>query len=137
VLQKHHFTIEAAVVLPDHLHMIWRLPEHDGDYATCWRLIKSHFTHHWGDDREIPTSASRQLKGEQAVWQRRYWEHLIRDDWDWQQHVEYIHNNPVKHGLVRAPVEWKYSSFRIFVKQGLYLPDWGSEEKMKIDLGVE
>jgi putative transposase len=66
------------------------------------------------------------LKGERAVWQRRYWEHLIRDDRDWQQHVEYIHYNPVKHGLARAPVEWKYSSFHTFVKQGLYPPDWGS-----------
>jgi putative transposase len=137
VLQKHPFTIEAAVVLPDHLHMIWRLPENDGDYATRWRLIKSHFTHHWEGNRDIPTNASRQLKGERAVWQRRYWEHLIRDDRDWQQHVEYIHYNPVKHGIARAPVDWKYSSFHTFMKQGLYSPDWGSGEMMKIDLGVE
>jgi putative transposase len=136
VLQKHPFTIEAAVVLPDHLHMIWRLPENDGDYATRWRLVKSHFTHHWEAGRDIPTNASRQLKGERAVWQRRYWEHLIRDDRDWQQHVEYIHYNPVKHGLARAPVDWKYSSFHTFVKQGLYSIDWGSA-MMKIDLGVE
>jgi putative transposase len=137
VLQKHPFTIEAAVVLPDHQHMIWRLPENDGDYATRWRLIKSHFTHHWEGNRDIPTSTSRQLKGERAVWQRRYWEHLIRDDRDWQQHVEYIHYNPVKHGLARAPVEWKYSSFHTFVKQGLYSPDWGSGEMIKFDLGIE
>jgi putative transposase len=137
IMQKHPFTIEAAVVLPDHLHMIWRLPENDSDYPTRWRLIKSHFTHHWEDGRNIPTTASRQSKGERAVWQRRYWEHLIRDDQDWQQHVDYIHYNPVKHGLVCAPVEWKYSSFHTFVKQGLYSPDWGSGEMMKIDLGVE
>lgn len=137
VLLKHLFTIEAAVVLPDHLHMIWRLPENDGDYPTRWRLIKSHFTRHWVEGKDILTTASRQSKGERAVWQRRYWEHLIRDDRDWQQHVEYIYYNPVKHGLVRAPVEWKHSSFHSFVKQGLYPPDWGSGDMMNIDLGVE
>jgi putative transposase len=137
VLHKHPFTIEAAVVLPDHLHMIWRLPENDSDYPTRLRLIKSHFTRHWEECQEIPTTASRQLKGEQAVWQRRYWEHLIRDDRDWQRHLEYIHYNPVKHRLVCAPVEWKYSSFHSFVKQGLYQSDWGSGDMMKIELGVE
>jgi len=137
VLLKHPFTIEAAVVLPDHLHMIWRLPENDSDYPTRWRLIKSHFTRHRVEGKNIPTTASRQSKGERAVWQRRYWEHLIRDDRDWQQHVEYVHYNPVKHGSGHAPVEWKYSSFHIFIKQGLYPPDWGSGEMMMIDLGVE
>jgi len=135
VLQNHPFTIEAAVVLPDHLNMIWRIPENDSDYATRWRLIKSHFTHHWEESRDNPTNAYRQLKGERAVWQRRYWEHLIRDDRDWQRHVEYIHYNPVKHGIVRAPLDWKVSSFHIFVKQGLYSPEWGSGELKIIDLG--
>jgi len=136
VLMKHPFKIEAAVVLPDHLHMLWSLPEGDSDYSTRWRLIKSTFTHHWGSAKDIPNTASRQIKGEQAVWQRRFWEHLIRDDLDWQRHVEYIHYNPVKHGLVRAPVEWRHSSFHTFVKQALYSPDWGAGEVPKIDLEV-
>lgn len=136
VILKHPFEIEAAVVLPDHLHMLWRLPQGDSDYSTRWRLIKSYFTHHWGGARDIPNTGSRRSKAEQAVWQRRFWEHLIRDERDWKRHVEYIHFNPVKHGLVRAPVEWKYSSFLTFVKEGLYTPDWGAGESPKIDLEV-
>jgi len=129
---KHPFKIEAAVILPEHLHMIFSLPECDGDYPTRWRLIKTYFTQHWEGANDIPATASRQLKGERAVWQRRYWEHLIRDGEDWKRHVEYIHYNPVKHGLVRAPVEWKYSSFHTFVKQGLYSADWGAEEDFEV-----
>jgi putative transposase len=118
---NHPFKIEAAVILPDHLHMLWRLPEGDSDYPTRWRLIKSQFTHQWGGTKDIPNTTSRQLKGEQAVWQR---------------HVEYIHYNPVKHGLVGSPVEWRYSSFHTFVKQGIYSPDWGAGEAPKTDLEV-
>ena len=133
---NHPFKIEAAVILPDHLHMLWHLPEGDSDYSTRWRLIKSHFTHQWGGTKDIPNTPSRQLKGEQAVWQRRYWEHLIRDEADWLRHVEYIHYNPVKHGLVGSPVEWRYSSFHTFVKQGVYSPDWGAGEAPKIYMEV-
>jgi putative transposase len=117
--------------------MIWSLPESDSDYPTRWRLIKSHFTRHWDGVRGISIPDSRQRKGERAVWQRRYWEHLIRDDVDLKRHVEYIHYNPVKHGLVRAPVEWKHSSFHTFVKEGLYTSDWGAEEGFEMALIVE
>jgi putative transposase len=134
VRRRHLFKIEAAVVLPDHLHMLWHLSEGDSAYPTRWRLIKSHFTRHWKAARELPPTASRQSKGERAVWQRRYWKHLIRDERDWRQHVEYIHYNPVKHGLVRAPFEWKYSSFHSFVRQGFYAADWGAGEEIKIDM---
>ena len=126
VLVIHPFKIEAAVILPEHLHMIWRLPECDADYPTRWRLIKSFFTSHWAGAGDMPIPGSRQIKGERAVWQRRYWEHVIRDGEDLKRHVEYIHYNPVKHGWVRAPKEWQYSSFHTFVKEGLYSPDWGS-----------
>ena len=125
VMIRHPFKIEAAVVLPDHLHMIWRLPKDDGDYPTRWRLIKSYFTRHWEGREDIPTTVSRKNKGERSVWQRRYWEHMIRDEVDWKRHVEYIHYNPVKHGLARSPGEWRYSSFGRFVKLGLYAEDWG------------
>jgi putative transposase len=137
VLLKHPFTIQAAVVLPDHLHMLWRLPPGDSDYSLRWRLIKSHFAHRWEEGKDTPTTGSRRLKGERAVWQRRFWEHLIRDDRDLQRHVDYIHYNPVKHGLVRAPVEWKYSSFHDYVKQGLYPRDWGQGEALVIELGED
>jgi putative transposase len=136
VLARHPFKIEAVVVLPDHLHMLWRLPQGDRDYSTRWRLAKSYFTHHWDGARGTPNISSRQSKGEQAVWQRRFWEHLIRDDEDWQRHVDYIHYNPVKHGLVRIPLEWKYSSIHTYVSQGLYAADWGASEALNIDLGM-
>ena len=87
----------------------------------------------------MPVPGSRQIKGERAVWQRRYWEHVIRDGEDLKRHVEYIHYNPVKHGWVRAPKDWKYSSFHTFVKEGLYSPDWGSEEGFEVSsvVGME
>jgi putative transposase len=122
------YQIETAVVLPDHLHVIWSLPENDCDYPARWRLIKSYFTRRWEGANEILVDGSRRLKGERAVWQRRYWEHLIRDELDLKRHVEYIHYNPVKHGLVKTPVEWKYSSFHRYVKKGLYCVGWGAEE---------
>ena len=125
VQARRPFQVEAAVILPDHLHMIWRLPDGDSDYATRWRLIKSYFTRRRPGAREYPTTRSRQSKGEGAVWQRRYWEHLIRDEGDWRRHVNYIHYNPVKHGLAQSPVAWRYSSFHTFVKQGYYSIDWG------------
>ncbi len=130
---KHPFKIEAGVILPDHIHTIWSLPENDNNYPTRWRLIKSYFTRNWEAARAIPNTESRLKKGERAVWQRRYWEHLIRDDADWQQHVNYIHYNPVKHGLVSAPREWKHSSFYLFVKRGFYSPDWGAGEAPDLD----
>jgi putative transposase len=132
---RHPFKVEAAFILPDHIHMIWRLPEDDTEYPTRWRLIKSYFTHRWLGAGDYPTTRSRQSKGEQAVWQRRYWEHLIRDEADWRRHVDYIHYNPVKHGLARASGAWPYSSFHTFVKQGYYSPDWGAGEG--VDIAIE
>lgn len=130
VQARRPFKVEAAVILPDHVHMIWRLPDGDTDYATRWRLIKSYFIRRWPGARDYPTTQSRQNKGEGAVWQRRYWEHLIGDEGDWRQHVDYIHYNPVKHGLAQAPVAWRYSSFHTFVKQRYYSIDWGGGERI-------
>ena len=96
VRTRHPFRIEAAVILPEHLHMIWTLPEDDADFALRWRLIKSGFSHALpGGER---TSASRAGKGERGIWQRRYWEHTLRDENDFARHLDYIHFNPVKHG---------------------------------------
>jgi putative transposase len=137
VMQRHPFKIEAAVILPDHLHMIWRLPEGDSDYPTRWRLVKSYFSHRWEDQQDGLSTASRQSKSECAVWQRRYWEHFIRDDADLERHVEYIHYNPVKHGLAKSPGEWQYSSFRWYVKAGLYAWDWAGVPGLLVDERME
>jgi putative transposase len=132
---RRPFKVEAAVILPDHFHMIWRLPESEDDYATPWRLFKTYFTRRWSGDGDYPITPFRQSKGERAVWQRHYWEHLIRDEADWRPHVDYIHYNPVKHGLARGPGAWPYSSFHTFVKQGYYSPDWRAWEG--VDIAIE
>jgi putative transposase len=113
---RHPFAIDAIVVLPDHLHAIWTMPEGDADYALRWRLIKSSFS------RALPhgevVSKSRATRGERGIWQRRYWEHTLRDENDYARHVEYIHFNPVKHGYVRRVRDWPYSSFPRIVRLG-------------------
>ncbi len=122
------FTIVASVILPDHLHFIWILPPDTSDFSTRWRLIKSHFTRNWRPKDAASENASRAQKGEKDVWQRRFWEHLVRDESDLIRHVEYIHYNPVKHGLVDSPGGWEYSSFMKYVREGLYPLDWGRKE---------
>jgi putative transposase len=119
---RHPFTIDAVVVLPDHLHAIWTLPSGDADYAVRWRLIKSMFSR--GVERVEERSESRRLKGERGIWQRRYWEHTLRDEDDVGRHCDYIHYNPVKHRYVQSVENWPFSSFRKFVRSGLYPVDW-------------
>jgi putative transposase len=114
VRRRHPFTIDAMVVLPDHLHTVWTMPEGDADFATRWRLIKSAFS------RRLPA-------GERGIWQRRYWEHTIRDESDFVRHIDYIHINPVKHGLVTRVGDWPYSSFRRMAKLGVYPEDWAGD----------
>lgn len=130
VKTNHPFTIDAVVVLPDHLHCLWTLPEADANFSTRWRLIKSEFSRHCPDQYKRQRSKSRQSKGEQAIWQRRFWEHRIQDESDFVQHVDYIHYNPVKHGLVKAPSDWAYSSFHQFVRDGVCAQDWGANESI-------
>lgn len=119
------FATIAWVILPEHLHCLWRLPAGDDDYATRWRLIKSRFS------RAIPRterrSISRLAKAERGIWQRRYWEHLIRDETDLQAHVDYIHINPVKHGHVVRTADWPHSSFQRYVEHGWLPADWACE----------
>ena len=122
VNEKRPFTVDAMAVLPDHLHCLWTLPSADNDYPTRWRLIKTWVTKHHG--------AAHNRQAERSIWQSRYWEHAIRNEMDYRQHVEYIHYNPVRHGYVRRPVEWPYSSFRRYVKKNIYSEDWGSTEPM-------
>ena len=126
--ERHPFKVDAIVVLPEHLHAVWTLPPEDADYATRWRLIKSHFSRSLPNTETI--SASRASKAERGIWQRRYWEHTIRDEVDYARHVDYIHFNPVKHGLASKVVDWKYSSFHRYVKQGVLPADWGGDGRM-------
>lgn len=109
VQQRHPFRIDAIVIMPEHLHCIWTLPEGDDDYPTRWRLIKAAFSRRLPKTEE--TTANRYNRGERNIWQRRYWEHTLRDASDFRQHVEYIHHNPVKHGYTQHPSDWPYSSY--------------------------
>lgn len=124
VKQRHPFHINAAIILPEHLHCLWTLPEGDTDYSTRWSLLKAHFS------RTIPKgealSNSRQQKRERGIWQRRFWAHLIMNQEDFNRHCDYIHWNPVKHGWVDRVIDWPYSSFHQYVKQGIYPPTWAS-----------
>jgi len=120
---RHPFDIDAMVVLPDHLHALWTLPPNDADFPLRWRLIKTWFSRHL--PRREHRRASRVDKGERGIWQRRYWEHLIRDEVDLARHVDYIHWNPVKHGRAARVVNWPYSTFHRFVRDGVLAEDWG------------
>ena len=122
-MERHPFKIDACVILPDHFHTVWTLPENDRDYPTRLRLIKGYFTRKLDDQQADLQNTSRKINGEQAVWQRRYWEHMLRDERDFWQHIEYVHTNPVKHGQASSPEEWPYSSFRQYVRNGIYTND--------------
>ena len=128
VLQKHSFKIDAIVILPNHIHAVWTLPPGDADYSTRWRLIKSCFSRGCDPVYHGKVSDSRKAKGEKAIWQRRFWEHLIRDEEDFRTHVDYIHYNPVHHGLVLAPKDWQWSSFHRYVARGIYDLHWGCSD---------
>ena len=123
VRARHPFSIDAMVVLPEHVHAVWTLPHGDGDFALRWRLMKTWFSRHI--PREEFRRDSRIAKGERAIWQRRYWEHLIRDQEDLHRHVDYVHFNPVKHGYAHRTADWPYSSFHRYVKEGRLSQDWG------------
>jgi putative transposase len=96
------------------------------DYSIRWRNIKRSFTQTIASDNRPVVFGSRQRKGEQAIWQRRFWEHRSRDEKDFNRHIEFIHYNPVKHGLVKRPVDWEYSSIHRYIRQGIVTPDWGA-----------
>jgi putative transposase len=121
------FTIDAWVLLPDHLHCIWTLPEGDADFSTRWMMIKRKVSIACAAQYERPEwlTASKQKHRESTIWQRRFWEHQIRDDEDYAKHLDYLHYNPVKHGLVDHTKDWRYSSFHRYVKNGLYNENWG------------
>jgi putative transposase len=124
--ERRPFETIAICVLPDHLHAIWSLPEGDADFSTRWSLIKSGFSRGLEDE---PRSSSKIVKREKGIWQRRFWEHAIRDDTDLERHVDYIHFNPVKHGHVTRVVDWPHSSFHQYVARGELTAGWGGDMK--------
>jgi putative transposase len=125
-VQRHRpFETIAICVLPDHLHALWTLPEGDADFSTRWSLIKSGFSR--GINSALSRSTSKISKREKGIWQRRYWEHAIRDDADYERHVDYIHFNPVKHGYVTRVADWPHSTFHRYVERGLLAADWGGD----------
>jgi putative transposase len=124
VQQRRPFETVAICILPDHLHAIWSLPDHDLDFSSRWNLIKGGFSRGLEPQER---SASKLLKREKGIWQRRFWEHAIRDDVDLERHVDYIHFNPVKHGLVARVCDWSLSSFHRYVGRGLLPVDWGGD----------
>ncbi len=126
VKSRHPFHIDAAVILPDHLHTIWTLPDGDNDYPMRWNLIKSGFSRNIKMNE--PRSKSRKSKRERGIWQRRYWEHQIKDETDYNHHIDYIHINPVKHGYVSRASLWDYSSIHRFIKMGVINEDWACSE---------
>lgn len=126
VMNSHPFTIDAFVLLPDHLHCIWTLPDGDGDFSMRWSLIKRIFT--------IRYNLKNSQK--QVIWQKRFWEHQIRNDNDFIKHIEYIHYNPVKHGYTKSPSDWKWSSFHRYVRESSYDINWGCGAELKFEDNV-
>jgi putative transposase len=124
VQTENIYQTKAIVILPDHIHAIWKMPDGEKNYSLRWRKIKSYFTH------SVVRSGlpiSKNSRGDFNIWQRRFWEHTICNENDYENHINYIHYNPVKHGLVENVKDWPYSSFHRYVKKGILNLDWGSE----------
>jgi len=126
------FSVDAVVVLPDHLHIVMTLPPDDADYPGRWKRCKALFT-------RLPAArggaGTRNRHGEYALWQRRYWEHTIRNEADLARHVDYIHFNPVRHKFVSQVSDWPYSSFHAYVRRGALPEDWGGRAELSLRVG--
>jgi putative transposase len=134
VKKKHPFKINAIVVLPDHIHLLITLPEASSDYTNIIRTLKAYFSKHLAKAEYI--SDVRSKRNERGIWQRRFWEHTIKDQRDFNNHMDYIHWNPVKHGYVNKVKDWPHSSFHQCVENGFYAIDWcGDAEMNKLDIG--
>ena len=137
VQAKYPFRVDAICLLPEHIHTIWTMPDGDGNFSLRWKEIKRLFS--TGFLQEIgpgeTRNASRLRSGEAAIWQRRFWEHMIRDEKDLNRHLDYIHYNPVKHGLVNRAADWEWSSFHRYAKMGFYENNWGETPVEEIQVG--
>ena len=131
VRKRSPFRINAWVVLPEHMHAVWTLPANDTDFSTRWRLIKSGFS------RALPKteyrSGVRIAANERGIWQRHFWEHAIRDEADFERHIDYVHVNPLKHKLVSQVKDWPYSSFHRYVERGIYPVNWCGEIDLEVN----
>jgi putative transposase len=121
-LREHPLRVDAMVVLPDHLHAVWTLPDGDADFPLRWRKLKARFTRAVGGTYR--RSPSKEARGERGLWQRRNWEHVIRDRADYARHVEYCWHDPVRHGLAARARDWPHSSFHREVDRGRVPADW-------------
>ncbi|MDB5971564.1 MAG: transposase [Hydrocarboniphaga sp.] len=133
VKSRHPLEIDAWVVLPDHLHAVWTLPPGDADYSLRWALIKAGFSR--CVESGEPIGASRAKKGERGIWQRRFWEHQIRDDKDFARHIDYVHINPVKHGYIQRAADWPHSTIHRYIRKGLMSRDWAGSSLEDLPAG--
>lgn len=135
---KHPFTIDAWVLLPDHLHCIWTLPPEDADFSLRWNRIKSTFSKQAKPlfHNEHRLSDSQRKHWETTIWQRRFWEHHIRNDEEYQIYMDYIHFNPVKHGWAKQVADWPFSTFHRYVQAGVYPIDWGGQSEEVFPAGI-
>ena len=133
---SHRFEVRAIVLLPDHLHSIWCLPSGVANYSGRWQWIKTQFTQRWlaVSRSECRVSQGRTNDGRRGVWQPKFWEHSIKDERDFESHFDYIHFNPVKHEYVRCPVDWEWSSFRRWVRAGVYSENWACGERDQVPM---
>lgn len=129
-MRQYPFKIEAIVILPDHLHLIMSLPQEKGDYSLRWNFIKGSFSKQIIHNKGI--SNYQKNRRERGIWQNRFWEHLIRDEMDFENHVNYIHFNPVKHGYIKRARDWQYSSIHKFIKNGIIEQDWGYDSDFSL-----
>jgi len=136
--QRWPVEVLAMVLMPDHLHTIWTLPADDADYPKRWGWVKKEFTKQYlaQGGREQACSESKERNRRRGVWQRRYWEHMIRDEADLEAHFDYIHWNPVKHRYVQRVADWPYSTFHRWVRGGHYPADWGTGGSMPALVGL-
>ncbi len=133
VRARRSFYIDAWVVLPDHTHCVWTLPDGDADFSARWKAIKIAFVKALPSNERL--SDVRRANGERGIWQRRFWEHTIRDDRDYAAHIDYVYFNPVKHGLVSRVRDWPHSSFHRDVAAGIYPADWAGDTDVDGEFG--
>ncbi|TWT65204.1 Transposase IS200 like protein [Allorhodopirellula solitaria] len=129
--QSHPFEVRAIVLLPDHLHSIWCLRPGDANYSGRWQWIKSEFTKRWltSGGKECSVTVGRKDDGRRGVWQPKYWEHTIEEESDFESRFDYVHYNPVKHGYVRCPIDWQWSTFHHWVQRGVYSAHWACGDR--------
>jgi len=137
--QQFPFQLFAICLLPDHLQVVWILPQGDADYSARWKRIKQLFSNHWiaGGGSEANVTPAQQKEGRRGIWQTRFWEHTVRDEEDLERCVDYIHWNPRKHELVRRIADWPYSSFHRFVMEGQYEQSWGGSAPVSVTKGED